>query len=467
MRLNDDRVLKSAVRYADYLYDTFGPGKDRKWACDHPEIELALVELYRTTGDKKYLEFARHILDQLNANGGWVKPINPGEPEVKFIRRKELFGHAVRNLYMASGASDIWAETGDWNFGRTVERLWENLVQRKMYITGGLGSRQAGEIIGLNFELPNLLACAETCAAIAFVFWNHRNLQVTGEPRYADYLERSLYNGVISGISLDYTKYFYENPLASLGDRRRVEWYDCTCCPSNMVRLLGSITGYFYSTSPEGIWVHLYDAGTAQIVLPDGRRVRIVQETEYPNDGRVKMTVEPADEARFAVHLRIPNWAEKVTVKINGKSVKTRFQPNRYLSLDRVWKKGDTIELILPMTVRAVACDPRVLDNYQRAVLMRGPLVYCLESTDNPGLPSVFQGAIRSGFSAQMTTVRGFKPSIPAIRLKGLCLKTSDVLYHPLGKHGKPKPAALTAIPYYAWANRGDSQMAVWIPVSK
>ncbi len=462
--LNDDRILKSAIKFADYLYDQFGPGKPRKWACGHPEIELALVELYRTTGDKKYLDFSRHILNQINPVGTWYKPEITHDKEVPFEDRKEFFGHAVRNLYMASAGSDLWAETGDQKIGRAVNRLWENLINRKIYITGGVGSRQQGEIIGLNYELPNLLAYAETCAAIANIFWNHRNLQITAEARFSDWLERSLYNGTISGFSLDYTHYFYENPLASFGDRNRQEWFECTCCPSNIVRLLASITGYFYSSGSDGLWVHLYDSNVVQF-----RDTEIIQKTGYPFDGRITFTFKMKKDTSFALNLRIPGWAENFSVKINNRPMKVKMEPGRYLALNRIWQNNDTATLELKMPVQPIVSHPHAIDNFHRVALMRGPLVYCLESTDNPGLTSVHLAALKPNLISKAKIVPGkgfYKQSIPAIILPGLLIRPENTLYRPIRKYDiKSKPVTLTAIPYYAWANRGkNSQMTVWIP---
>ena len=468
--LNDDRVLKSAVRYADYLYNRFGPGKKEKWVCGHPEIEMSLVELSRTTGDKKYLEFARHILDQLNADAGWVTCAERNYV-VKFTDRKELFGHAVRNLYMSCAGSDIWAETGDKAFGEAVKTLWNNFVNCKIYITGGVGSRYIGEIIGLNYELPNLLSYTETCAAIAAVMWNYRNLQITGETAFADWMERSLYNGVISGISLDYQKYFYVNPLSSLGYHERRRWFDCTCCPSNIQRLLAALPGYLYSTDAEGVWVHLYDSNSAEVSLKNGSTFKLIQQTQYPYDGKVTIRVESAKSESFTMHLRIPGWASGYEVRINGKAGETSVKPGQYLSIKREWRSGDEVELMLPMAVKFIACHPMVENNYRQVAIMRGPLVYCLEDVDNSDLKSVHLAALKNDFtalSAKAGTIpaKGFQQAITAIELPGEEIQAGETLYSAVEKYEtKVRPTKLTAIPYYAWANRGRSQMRTWIPI--
>jgi len=417
--LNDDRVLKSAVRYADYLYDRFGPGKKEKWACGHPEIELALVELYRTTGNSKYLEFSRHILNQLDTHAN-AQPAHT----ISFTRRTELIGHAVRNLYMACGASDLWAETGDSDVASTVMTLWNNLINRKIYITGGVGSRYHLEAIGLNFELPNLLAYTETCAAIANVMWNFRLLQITGDGRFADWLERSLYNGVLSGISLDFSKYFYMNPLASLGDHQRQEWFDCTCCPTNIQRLFAALPGYLYSTDQEGLWVHLYDSGTADVSLANGAGFTVIQQTKYPCDGHITITIRSAQPQTFALNLRIPGWADNYEVKINGTSHPKTSTVNGYLVIQRSWQNNDCIELTLPMPIKFIASHPAVTDNYRRTAIMRGPLVYCLEDVDNPDVNSIHLAAIKNDFNAlaqkaKTTLAQKFNQPITAIQFPG------------------------------------------------
>jgi uncharacterized protein len=350
-----------------------------------------------------------------------------------------------------------------------VKRLWENLVDKKMYITGGVGSRYREEAIGLNYELPNLLAYTETCAAIANVMWNYRNLQITGEARFADWLERSLYNGVISGFSLDYTKYFYMNPLASLGDHNRQEWFDCTCCPSNILRLLASISGYFYSTSRDGIWVHLYDTSTATLELANGTAVTVVQETKYPFDGKIKLVLKMPQDAKFGLNLRIPNWAGDYSVKMNHKKFTAKTKSGNYLTIHRTWQNNDTVELDLPMPVQTIGCHPSVSDNVGKVALMRGPLVYCLENVDNSGLASVHLAAMKKRIAATVAPAKGFKlkQPIPAIQFGGVQIKAGEALYYPAAKDAvQTKPAKLTAIPYFAWANRSkNSQMTVWIPI--
>jgi len=463
--LGDRRTLNSAIRYADYLYNRFGPGRPERWACGHPEIEMALIELSRETGEAKYQAFARHILDQLNIDAswktGWSRDIT-----VPFVKRQTLIGHSVRNLYLACAGTDLWMETGDPKLERAVRRLWNRLIRTNIYVTGGVGGRYQHEAIGQDYELPNLQAYSETCAAIGNVMWNFRNLLVTGEAAFADWMERSLYNGVLSGISLDGAEYFYVNPLTSFGNHRRTDWYDCTCCPTNLVRMLASIPGYIYATDADGLWVHLYDSNTADITRPNGDKLRLTQETQYPFDGRVKIKLELDQPNWFTLNLRIPGWTDTFTFKLNGKTQKNKPLQSGYLAVHRVWNSGDVVELNLPMDVRTIRGNPRALDTFGRLALMRGPLVYCLESTDNPDLPSVHLAAIGAKPSAKMIPAKAFnKVPIPALLIHGREFQPEDALYRPAAKHTlKTKPAVLTAIPYFAWANRGKSEMTVWIP---
>ncbi|NLE28364.1 MAG: glycoside hydrolase family 127 protein [Phycisphaerae bacterium] len=468
--LGDDRVLNSAIRFADYLYNRFGPDKKEVWACGHPEIEMALVELYRTTDDKKYLDFSRHILDQLNADASW-KTAWSEDCTVKFTERTELWGHAVRNLYMACGGSDLWAETDDPQIAQAVNRLWQNLVNRRIYITGGVGSRYRHEAIGLDYELPNLLAYTETCAAIANVMWNYRNLHITADARFADWLERSLYNGVISGISLDYQHYFYVNPLASFGDHQRQKWFDTTCCPSNLQRLLAMLPGYFYSTDNEGVWVHLYDTGTAGITLKNGDQLTLTQQTKYPYDGLIVMTINTDKPETFNLNLRIPSWADSCDIKINGQAVGNSATPGQYFSINRTWTNGDRVELTLPMPLKFIACHSHVTDNFHRVAMMRGPLVYCIEDVDNKNLKSVHEVGIKNDFSilasqAVIIPTAKFDFTTLAVKSPAFEFQSEDALYRPVTKlEVKHRPTQIIAIPYYIWANRGRSEMTIWLPV--
>jgi len=441
-------LLDPVLRYADLLTREFGPGKIEE-ADGHPEVELALVELYRTTGERKYLDLA-----------GFFLSIQ------KFSEKQVIEGHAVRAGYLCSGAADYFMETGDQATLDALERLWADLTEGKMYITGGIGARYAGEAFGAPYELPNEHAYAETCAAISNIFWNWRMLAIKGEARFADVMERTLYNGFLSGVSLDGTLYFYVNPLACFREHQRLPWYNCTCCPTNVVRMFSSLPGYFYSTSPEGVWVHLYDNSRLDWRLEDGRKFALEQKTKYPWEDTVEITVSPEAPAEFAVFLRIPGWCKKPSVTVNGERA-GEAQPGSYFKLERTWKAGDTIQLKMPMPVSLQECDPRVRENLGSVAIQRGPVVYCLESVDNADVPirdveldvvAELSAEFKPDLLGGVTIIRG-KGSHPASGVD------RGPLYRPLGSVKlKTQPTDLTAIPYYAWANRGPSHMEVWIP---
>ena len=454
----DSKFLDAATRYADFLVATFGPGKIEQ-ADGHPEIEMALVELYRTTGaagasvpiyrDKReYLDLAGFFLEVQ-----------------KFAERQYIEGHAVRAGYLACGAVDYFAETGDEKTMEALERLWADMTQKKMYITGGVGSRYEGEAFGWPYELPNERAYAETCAAIASIYWNWRMLAIKAESRFADVMERTLYNGFLSGVSLDGWHYFYMNPLACYGDYQRQEWFGCTCCPTNAVRMIASMPGYFYSTSDEGVWVHLYDNSRLHWRLHDGTKLTLDQITDYPWDGQVEITVIPEATAEFALFLRIPSWCESASVSVNH-GPPSGVSPGDYLKLERKWRRGDIVHLDLPMPVVLKEADPRVKVDFGMVAIQRGPVVYCLESKDNPDVPiRDAELMVDEDFTAE------FKPhllgGVTVIEGKGVYAcpdQDRGALYRPLdGMRLEVQEAELRAIPYYAWANRGPSNMAVWL----
>lgn len=456
----DSRLLGPALRFADHLCEILPtmPG-----ATDgHPEIELALVELYRETGRQRYLDLARRLLDAAG-----------------FTELRKIEGHAVRALYYCCGAADYYAETGDPAFGAALERQWENFTRAKVYITGGAGGRYTGESLGRDYELPNARAYAETCAAIAGIFWNWRMLALAGEARFADLLERGLYNGALAGVSLDGTHYFYVNPLAYDGEgegdpwypwarRGRYErqpWYDTTCCPPNLQRLLASLPGYFYSTGRDnGLWVHLYDNSDLDWRLPDGTGLRVSQTTRYPWAGDVDLTVTPATPAAFALHLRVPAWAEGTTVAVNGEAAGPTPVPGEYLALRRTWAPGDRVRLSLPVGPAVMTSDPRVAENRGSVALERGPLVYCLEAHDNPGI-SPADALLDPGGEIGAEHRADLLGGITVLRAPGAVpVEPASALYRPW-RAGRPatRPVALTAIPYYAWNGRGPCAMTVWM----
>ncbi len=466
----DAELLGVATRFADYLCETFGPRK-LETADGHPEAELALVELYRATGERRYLDLAGFFLTQRQS----VEDLSP------IAERQALAGHAVRSGYLCSGGTDWYLETGDAAMLENLERLWQELVAGKIYLTGGVGARFAGESFGEPYELPNARAYAETCAAIAHAMWAWRMLLATGEAQYADWLETILYNGFLSGVSLDGGEYFYMNPLTAGGGYARQPWFGCNCCPPNIHRTLASLPGYLFTTSEEGLWVHLYDACEALVTLPDHTSVRVEVRTKYPWKGRVEIVVTPAVATEFTLFLRIPAWAEGARVEMQREpsTGETPVPPGEYLPLHRRWAPGDVVRLEMPLPVRLTESHPRVVENRCAVALQRGPLVYCLEGTDNPtdSLPDLaltaVEGDPEGGFGAEaqslllrgVTILRGPGMSVCAPGAAG----EHTPLYRPW-RSGPPvahHPLTVTAIPYYAWGNRGSDELEVWIPVTE
>lgn len=444
----EEKLLDAARRYADYLVWVFGPEK-KQGVDGHPEVEMALIELYRTTAEKSYLELAGYFLGQL-----------------EFTDQQRIGGHAVRALYACCGGADYFAETRKRAHEAAAKRLWGDLISGKFYVTGGVGSRHGGEAIGDAYELPNERAYAETCAAIANAMFNYRMLGLYGDAVYADEMERALYNGVISGVSLDGISYFYVNPLACFKDYQRQEWFGCTCCPTNMVRMLASIPGYFYAISDEGVWVNLYDNTKLDHALANGTRLSIDQSTKYPWDGNVDLTVSPAHGLEFTVYLRIPGWCRSAAAAVNGEEVAHETGPGSYLAIRRRWMPGDRVHLNLGMPVTLVESDPRVRENYGSVAVQRGPVVYCAENIDNPGVPIMDLELASDGFEAT------FEPDllggVVALTGRGLApdpLADRGPLYRPRGgTSSKLRGTPVKLVPYYAWANRGNSHMAVWLP---
>jgi DUF1680 family protein len=343
------------------------------------------------------------------------------------------------------------------------------MTTHQIYVSGGLGARYAGEAFGDAYALPNARAYAETCAAIGSIMWNARLLALEGDARYADLLETTLYNAVLPGLSLDGQTYFYQNPLSDAGSHRRQAWFECACCPTNVARLLASLPGYLYAVSERGIWVHLYAVGTAHITLPDGRTVGLAQHTHYPWDGDI--TLEVDGEGPFSLHLRIPAWCEEgARLAVNGEAHAGAPRPGTYLELRRDWSPGDVVHLQLPVSVRRIQCHPYVSENAGRVALMRGPLLYCVEGVDHPSLDL---RDLRLADDAPISTSHG--PDLlggvvvlqaPAWRVPPAPAWT-DRLYRTLPSHlddAVPQPVGLTAIPYYAWANRDAGPMQVWLP---
>lgn len=457
------RLLQVARRLADHIGTTFA---QRPATPGHPEVEMALVELSRETGDPTYRHLARHFLD--NRGQGLIGGQEYHLDHQPFRQMEQLAGHAVRALYLCAGATDLYAETGEPTLRAALDRLWRNMVTRQVYVSGGVGARHDGEALGKGYELPNERAYAETCAAIANVMWNWRLLALEGDARYADALETALYNAFLAGISLDGTAYFYDNPLADDGTHRRQPWFGCACCPPNVARLLAALPGYLYHLSPEGVWVHLYAESTARLQMEDGRTVRILQHTRYPWDGAVGLEVE--GEGTFSLFLRIPAWCETgASLRVNDRPLAAAPIPGTYAEIRRTWQPGDAVHLDLPMPVRRVECHPYVAENTGRVALLRGPLLYCIEGADQPGLD------LRDLLlPADAPLAAKVHPDLPGgiVALHGPArLAPPDDgwqgrLYRPAYPHSPRtdgRTIEITAIPYYAWANRQPGPMQVWL----
>jgi hypothetical protein len=470
----DRKLLDAGIRFANYMVENFGPQK-RPALTGHPEFEMALIELYRTTGDRRYLDFAGYLLsgverERLHLTDDQVRYMFSGKP---FTSRTEFEGHAVRAMYASCGATDYYLETGEPAYLKTLETLWRDLVNGKMYVTGGVGSREAGEAFGEAYELPNAQAYGESCAAIGNMMWNWRMLLAVGESRFADVIERALYNGIDSGMSLSGTLYCYRNPLESSGEKIRNEWYDTTCCPPNLERILASLPGYMYSTSPRGVYVNLFHTSTLDWHLENGTGIRIAQQTEYPWKGAVDFTVDPASAAEFSLFVRIPAWSDGTTVAITAPPPfaerHDQPKPGEYFEIHRRWEPGDKVHLEFAMAPRLVRANPLVREDAGRVALERGPLVYCLEQPDQPGFNLLDATLLDDGSSF----VSGFQPDllggVLVLKHHGTVVDSpfsGEPLYRAFREQvERPgKVVALTFIPYYAWANRGPSRMEVWVP---
>ncbi len=483
-RATGDRTLLDAgIRFVDqFLLPAYGPGKNQKAIVSgHPEIEMALVELYRTTGKKDYLELAGYIL-----HGDERVPLKRQQTTymfcgIPFVSRTKLEGHAVRAMYACCGAADYYLETGDPAYWRALNTLWDDLVAHQLYVTGGVGARESGEAFGDAYELPNARAYGESCAAIGNMMWNWRMLSASGEAKFADVIERALYNGINSGMSLDGKTYCYRNPLAfdptgnssdrhSPEGRIRNSWYDTTCCPPNIERTLSSLPGYFYSTSHDGVYVHLYDNSEMNWHLSNGSGLVIRQQTNYPWSGEVKMTVTPAKPGDFTVYVRIPGWSAKNIVKVNGAEISVA-RPGEYMAIRRHWSGTETVELSFDMTTHLLKANPAVSEDRGRVAFQRGPIVFCMEHLDQSDHA---QGMNLAGYTVELNgnTATEFDSKL----LDGVLVLShsgsissspGDVgLYYPAGLPQKPRVTATSVrlIPYYAWANRDPASMQVWIP---
>ena len=476
-------LLEVALKNADLIDRVFGPDKKRD-VPGHQEIEIGLVKLYQATGEEKYLRLAKFFLDERGHAHGRELYSNHGHPGYMqdhrpVIEQREAVGHAVRAGYMYCGMADVASLTGDDAYVKAIDRIWENVVFQKLYLTGGIGALHRGEAFGENYELPNDTAYAETCAAIANVMWNQRMFLLHGQAKYIDLLERVIYNGFLSGVSLSGDLFFYTNPLAFDGvykfnrnSSSRQPWFDCSCCPTNVARFIPSLPGYVYAQRDDRLYINLFIGSQGTVELAQNA-IHLTQETDYPWQGRVKITVAPEQTRAFAIHLRIPGWArhqpvpsdlyrylsesrDPVALRVNGQTVALDLDQG-YARIRRAWQPGDVIELELPMPVRRVLSHENIAANLGRVALERGPIVYCAEGIDNGTRVSQLFLPDEAPLEAE------HRPHT----LNGVTILRGQAvgLYRRQASGGiEYRKQPFTAIPYYAWAHRGVGEMAVWLP---
>jgi uncharacterized protein len=456
------KLLDVARKFADHIGTVFGPGR-RIDTCGHEEIELALVKLFRATGEKRYLKQAEFFLD---VRGRADKRRRFGEyaQDHKPVReQREVAGHAVRAMYLYCGMADVAAATGDRELMTALRSIWHDVVDRKMYVTGGIGPSAHNEGFTVPYDLPNDSAYAETCAAVGLALWNHRMFLMSGgDGKYADVLERVVYNGLLSGVSLAGDRFFYVNPLGSKGRHHRQSWFECSCCPGNVVRYLAGLGDRVYARKGNGLWTVLYAGGTANVAL-DGGKVKVTQETRYPWDGEVKLTLQPEKELAFDLHLRVPGWCKGApAVEVNGKPLKGLKAERGYLTLTRSWRAGDTVRLSLPMPVERVHAHPKVKANVGRVALQRGPIVYCLEGVDNGGRPRSL--VLRRDAKLTAEFVKDLLGGVVVVRGDALAVSFdgSDELRRQNRYYARF--VTFQAVPYSLWDNRKPGQMVVWLP---
>ena len=487
------RFLDLMCRYADYIATVFGPGPDqRRGYPGHEEIELALIRLYRHTGKKRYADLAAFFIDERGRQPHYfdqearARGEDPGPFQAeKYVHHQahlpvreqhSIEGHAVRAAYLFAGAADTAAATGDAGLLGICRRIWHNLTECRMYVTGGIGSSPNGERFTADYDLPPETAYAETCAAIALLFFADRMLRLEGRREYADVFERALYNGVLSGVSLDGTKFFYANPLTAYPEAHgsglnrfppeRQEWFGCACCPPNLARLLASLGRYVYAVSPGEIHVHLFAASTFETDIA-GRALRLEQRTNYPWEESVEIRIDPAEPVEFALCVRIPGWCRAPELFVNGSATPVADPTGRgYARIRRLWKAGDTVRLHLPMPVERIRAHPKVRHACGRVALQRGPVVYCLEEIDNGPDLAALELPTDAGF--EVGAAGSPFPGIPVIRGAARRLDPASWqgrLYRSDNSGTPPatEAAPITAVPYSFWANRGKGEMLVWI----
>jgi len=473
--------LDIALKNADLLVRTFGPGK-RHVAPGHEIVEMGLVRLYRITGKKDYLDLAKFFIDERghraydkNSTDEWKNGMYWQDDE-PVIDQDEAEGHAVRAMYLYSGIADVAALTGDTTYIHAIDRIWNNMVSKKIYVQGGIGAVGDGERFGADYELPNTTAYNETCASVGEVFWNQRMFLLHGDSKYIDLLEKVLYNGLISGVGLDGKSFFYTNAMQVVKDssyadleKTRSGWFECSCCPTNIARFLPSLPGYIYAEQGDHLYVNLFIAGTANVKI-GGKAVRITQVNGYPWKGNLNFMVDPVSPVRMDLRLRLPGWVRSVAIpsnlytferssasavspviKVNGKEVEYK-QEKGYAVIGRTWKKGDRVEMVLPMPVREVVANDSLKDDRGKVALQRGPIMYSAEWKDNGGTVSDFEIPRRAVFT----------PEYEGDLLRGVTVLKGEVM-----RQGQAGKVEMTAIPYCDWANRGEGEMRVWFPIEE
>jgi DUF1680 family protein len=480
-------LLNIALKNADLVCSVFGP--DRKHvAPGHEVVEMGLVKLYRITGKEKYLATAKFFIGERGHYNGYDpkssdvwKNGSYWQDDKPVVEQDEAEGHAVRAGYLYAAVADVAALTGDDSLLRAIDTIWQNMVSRKIYVQGGVGAIPNGERFGKNYELPNATAYNETCAAIASVFWNQRMFQLHGDSKYIDVLERTLYNGLLSGIGLDGQSFFYTNAMevrnsfthGSL-ERSRSGWFECSCCPTNLVRFIPSLPGYVYAQKADDVYVNLFMSNSASVKLKN-TTLKITQQNNYPWDGHLNFLIDPEHQQNFGVLIRIPGWsqntaipsdlyhfadsaAQKPSISVNGKQQQYSIE-NGYAVLRRPWKKGDRIEVDLPMPVRRIVAHENLPDDIGKVALQRGPIVYCAEWNDNGGKTDNIMIPRAVSFSEE------FKKDL----LNGVTIlkaTTPSVTISANGEKISTEPHSFIAIPYYAWANRGEGEMTIWFPTA-
>lgn len=431
-------LLDVAIKYADHIDQTFGEGK-KTWVPGHQEIELALVKLYRQTKDERYLKLSNWLLEQRGHGYGDWEAKDYYQDLVPVRQLSKISGHAVRAMYMFTGMADLASITKDTAYVHALDRLWEDVINTKMYATGGIGSSRKNEGFTEDYDLPNAEAYCETCASVGMVFWNQRMNMLKGDGKYVNILEKAMYNGALAGISLSADRFFYVNPLEADGTHHRKPWYGTACCPSQISRFLPSVGNYVYATSSDALWVNLYIASETNVNI-DGMPVAIKQATNYPWEGKVQFTLNPDQKKAFTLKLHLPDWCKNYTLTVNGKECKP-IEEMGYLLVDRAWQQGDEVTFDMAMPVEVVAADPRVKANTGKRCLQRGPLVYCMEEIDNPHYE-------KAALLPSMNYMTAFEPDL----LNGVVTITAingDDTYK--------------FIPYYAWDNREPGKMKVWV----